>query len=189
MYDEVYSWFGCCTGTDITDCNVATACVPSKSMDECLEDESCYGDPLALAWYVTTFLFFFTFDLSYHQRQYFPSISSTPHRVRASFFSFSYHYAMFQLCNSPDVRFYFWQFYLNSQGLYLYFLAHLLSSTSPRVYSSSVTQFTPERKTTKCSLLSSTVSKTGYYCTVNVGTTLPSNWQPAIYLFYYLRSG
>lgn len=106
MYDEVYSWFGCCTGTRIADCNVATACVPSKSMDECLEDESCYGDTLALAWYVTTFLFFLAFDLSY-QRQYFSSISSTPHRVRASFFSFSYHYAMSQLCNSPDVHFYF----------------------------------------------------------------------------------
>jgi hypothetical protein len=106
MYDEVYSWFGCCTGTDITDCNVATACVPSKSMDECLEDESCYGDPLALAWYVTTFIFFLTFDLFYHQRQYFPSISSTPHRVRASFF-FSYHYAVFQLCNPPHVHLYF----------------------------------------------------------------------------------
>jgi hypothetical protein len=56
MYDEDLSWFGCCTGTQITDCYVQTACVPSSSLSQCLDDADCYMDPLATAWWVT-FLF------------------------------------------------------------------------------------------------------------------------------------
>ncbi|KAF2795341.1 hypothetical protein K505DRAFT_360282 [Melanomma pulvis-pyrius CBS 109.77] len=49
MYAERFSWFGCCTGTSITDCNVITACVQSASLDECLSSSECYDDPLAMA--------------------------------------------------------------------------------------------------------------------------------------------
>jgi hypothetical protein len=55
MYDDTFSWFGCCTGTRLADCNVATACVQSRNWDECLEDEECYGDLFAIAWYVNSF--------------------------------------------------------------------------------------------------------------------------------------
>ncbi|KAF9733225.1 hypothetical protein PMIN02_009988 [Paraphaeosphaeria minitans] len=46
MYDDGYSWFGCCTGTAITDCDVYTACVNSISIDECLYSSECYDDAL-----------------------------------------------------------------------------------------------------------------------------------------------
>ncbi|KAF2007700.1 hypothetical protein P154DRAFT_516518 [Amniculicola lignicola CBS 123094] len=49
MYDEMFSWFGCCTGTAQTDCNIITACVESTKLDECLEESSCFNDPLAMA--------------------------------------------------------------------------------------------------------------------------------------------
>lgn len=52
MHDDVYSWFGCCTGTAITDCDVYTACVNSRSIDDCLSDSECYGDPLITGWWV-----------------------------------------------------------------------------------------------------------------------------------------
>jgi hypothetical protein len=189
MYDEVYSWFGCCTGTDITDCNVATACVPSKSMDECLEDESCYGDPLALAWYVTTFIFFLTFDLFYHQRQYFPSISSTPHRVRASFFFFISLRSV-SIVQSPSCSLIFFGNFISIRKdfAYAFWPTYFFLPTS-RVYFSSVTQFTPGSKTIKCSFLSSTVSKTEYYCTVNLGTTSLQTGNQQYTSFAHLRSG
>lgn len=50
LYDDVYSWFGCCTGTSITDCEVYTACVQSRSIDECVSNSACYNDDLAMIW-------------------------------------------------------------------------------------------------------------------------------------------
>ncbi|OCK81507.1 hypothetical protein K432DRAFT_442312 [Lepidopterella palustris CBS 459.81] len=47
-YDTILDWFGCCTGTSITDCGVATACVESAGINSCLADPSCADDPLAL---------------------------------------------------------------------------------------------------------------------------------------------
>ncbi|KAF2195756.1 hypothetical protein K469DRAFT_545936 [Zopfia rhizophila CBS 207.26] len=49
MYDEDLSWFGCCTGRVITDCDVMTACVESASISECLSVSECVNDPLAMA--------------------------------------------------------------------------------------------------------------------------------------------
>ncbi|KAF2240898.1 hypothetical protein BU26DRAFT_512028 [Trematosphaeria pertusa] len=49
MYDDVYSWFGCCTGSYITDCDVYTACVEYRSIDDCMESSECWDDPLATA--------------------------------------------------------------------------------------------------------------------------------------------
>lgn len=50
MYDDVYSWFGCCTGTVITDCDVYTACVNSRSIDDCLSSSECYDNTLVTGW-------------------------------------------------------------------------------------------------------------------------------------------
>ncbi|KAF2687994.1 hypothetical protein K458DRAFT_485151 [Lentithecium fluviatile CBS 122367] len=65
LMDDVFSWFGCCTGSAITDCEVATACVRSAAYDDCLSDSSCANDPLAMvctsadepfcAWLYTTY--------------------------------------------------------------------------------------------------------------------------------------
>lgn len=46
LLDTVFSWFGCCTGTVITDCAVATGCVASASISACLDDPECYNDSL-----------------------------------------------------------------------------------------------------------------------------------------------
>ncbi|KAF2478167.1 uncharacterized protein BDR25DRAFT_338811 [Lindgomyces ingoldianus] len=48
MYNKAFSWFGCCTGTAITDCEVATACVESTKVSDCLKVSSCANDPLAI---------------------------------------------------------------------------------------------------------------------------------------------
>lgn len=50
MYNEALSWFGCCTGSDITDCDVYTECVRSSKIDDCLSDSSCRNNPLVMGW-------------------------------------------------------------------------------------------------------------------------------------------
>ncbi|ORY11842.1 hypothetical protein BCR34DRAFT_614393 [Clohesyomyces aquaticus] len=49
MYNKAYSWFGCCTGTKVSDCDIQTACVESASYSRCLSDSSCANDQLATA--------------------------------------------------------------------------------------------------------------------------------------------
>jgi hypothetical protein len=99
MYDEFYSWFGCCTGTRIADCNVVTACVPSKSLDQCLESESCFGDPLAMAWYVPNFMFFLSFEPSFERQlflQYQLLIAFMILSLYSQFFTLFLQLAMFR---------------------------------------------------------------------------------------------
>lgn len=43
------NWFGCCTGSVAADCSIATSCVPSASVNSCLEDSTCSGDEYAMA--------------------------------------------------------------------------------------------------------------------------------------------
>ncbi|KAH7118927.1 hypothetical protein B0J11DRAFT_80629 [Dendryphion nanum] len=49
LYDDNFRWFGCCTGTRITDCAVVTACVESTKIPACVSDPSCREDPYLTA--------------------------------------------------------------------------------------------------------------------------------------------
>lgn len=52
LYDSVFSWFGCCTGTRITDCPVVTTCVENTRISSCLSNSACRSDAFLTAWYV-----------------------------------------------------------------------------------------------------------------------------------------
>ncbi|KAF2625196.1 hypothetical protein BU25DRAFT_311684, partial [Macroventuria anomochaeta] len=49
LYDERISWFGCCTGTMRSDCQLFTTCVGSASINSCLSNSACANDEYALA--------------------------------------------------------------------------------------------------------------------------------------------
>ena len=49
LYDERISWFGCCTGTMRSDCQLFTTCVGSTSISSCLSNSACANDDYALA--------------------------------------------------------------------------------------------------------------------------------------------
>ena len=49
LYDERISWFGCCTGTMRSDCQLFTTCVGSASISSCLSNSACANDDYALA--------------------------------------------------------------------------------------------------------------------------------------------
>lgn len=49
IYNTAQKWFGCCTGSGTTGCEVITRCINSASVSKCLDDASCYNDPLAMA--------------------------------------------------------------------------------------------------------------------------------------------
>jgi hypothetical protein len=49
LYDNSLSWFGCCTGTVRSDCQLFTSCVGSASISSCLENSACANDDYALA--------------------------------------------------------------------------------------------------------------------------------------------
>lgn len=49
LYDDALSWFGCCTGTARSDCQLFTSCVGSASLSSCLGNSRCAGDDYALA--------------------------------------------------------------------------------------------------------------------------------------------
>jgi hypothetical protein len=46
IYNTASKWFGCCTSSS---CPIVTRCVNSASVSSCLDDASCYNDPLAMA--------------------------------------------------------------------------------------------------------------------------------------------
>lgn len=50
VYVNAHSWFGCCTGTAITDCDIYTGCVDRKSIDECAANSACYDNALVTVW-------------------------------------------------------------------------------------------------------------------------------------------
>ncbi|KAF1357883.1 hypothetical protein EJ07DRAFT_30178, partial [Lizonia empirigonia] len=49
LYDDRISWFGCCTGTMRSDCQLFTTCVGSASISSCLGNSACANDDFALA--------------------------------------------------------------------------------------------------------------------------------------------
>lgn len=49
LYDDTISWFGCCTGTMRSDCELFTTCVGSASISSCLGNSACANDDYALA--------------------------------------------------------------------------------------------------------------------------------------------
>ncbi|KAJ4987739.1 hypothetical protein SVAN01_06763 [Stagonosporopsis vannaccii] len=49
LYDDTISWFGCCTGTQRSDCELFTTCVGSASISSCLSNSACANDAYALA--------------------------------------------------------------------------------------------------------------------------------------------
>ncbi|KAJ8112749.1 hypothetical protein OPT61_g4957 [Boeremia exigua] len=49
LYDDTISWFGCCTGTVRSDCELFTTCVGSASISSCLGNSACANDAFALA--------------------------------------------------------------------------------------------------------------------------------------------
>lgn len=49
LYDDTISWFGCCTGTMRSDCELFTTCVGSASISSCRSDSACANDAYALA--------------------------------------------------------------------------------------------------------------------------------------------
>lgn len=48
IFNTSLKWFGCCT-SGTSNCEMMTRCVNSASVSNCLEDASCYNDPLAIA--------------------------------------------------------------------------------------------------------------------------------------------
>ncbi|KAH6644009.1 hypothetical protein C7974DRAFT_12457 [Boeremia exigua] len=49
LYDDTISWFGCCTGSSRSDCELFTTCVGSASISSCLSNSACANDDFALA--------------------------------------------------------------------------------------------------------------------------------------------
>ncbi|KAF2135033.1 hypothetical protein P153DRAFT_392317 [Dothidotthia symphoricarpi CBS 119687] len=48
-YNTNINWFGCCTGTLRSDCQISTRCVASASVASCLDDPECVNDGLVTA--------------------------------------------------------------------------------------------------------------------------------------------
>jgi hypothetical protein len=46
IFSASAKWFGCCAGNN---CDVMTRCINSASVSSCLDDASCYNDPMAMA--------------------------------------------------------------------------------------------------------------------------------------------
>ncbi|KAF2012263.1 hypothetical protein BU24DRAFT_453692 [Aaosphaeria arxii CBS 175.79] len=44
-FAESLGWWGCCTGTAVSDCEVATRCIESASISSCLGNAECSQDP------------------------------------------------------------------------------------------------------------------------------------------------
>ncbi|KAF1848598.1 uncharacterized protein K460DRAFT_393645 [Cucurbitaria berberidis CBS 394.84] len=44
FYNTVLDWFGCCTGSSIDSCKIATRCIASSAVDACLANPSCSND-------------------------------------------------------------------------------------------------------------------------------------------------
>lgn len=48
LYDDAISWFGCCTGTARSECELYTTCVGADSTNSCLSDSTCKADAYKL---------------------------------------------------------------------------------------------------------------------------------------------
>ncbi|KAF2031038.1 hypothetical protein EK21DRAFT_35925, partial [Setomelanomma holmii] len=49
IYNTASKWFGCCPNGDSSKCEIMTKCINSASISSCLDNSSCYNDPLAMA--------------------------------------------------------------------------------------------------------------------------------------------
>ncbi|KAH8725528.1 hypothetical protein GQ44DRAFT_772188 [Phaeosphaeriaceae sp. PMI808] len=53
IFNTAQKWFGCCksggSASASANCEVVTRCINSASVSSCLEDSSCFNDPLAIA--------------------------------------------------------------------------------------------------------------------------------------------
>jgi hypothetical protein len=48
LYDDELSWFGCCTGTARSECQLFTTCVGAASISSCAQNSACVNDDYAL---------------------------------------------------------------------------------------------------------------------------------------------